>query len=57
MELKDWLIEPCGCEFCASFDFNTKKIILKKKLDLRNYSVNGQLMAYCPLCGRKIEED
>jgi len=56
MELKDYLVEPCGCEFCAKFDFKTKKIILKTKQDLKNYTVQGQQLAYCPLCGRKIEE-
>lgn len=56
MELKDYSIEPRGCEFCAKFDFKTGKIILKTKYDLKDYSINGERLNYCPLCGRKIEE-
>lgn len=57
MELKDYLIEPRGCEFCAKFDFETGRIIFKTKYDLKDYTIYGKRFAYCPLCGRKIEDN
>ena len=57
MELKDYLMNLRGCEFCAKFDFETGRIIFKTKYDLKDYTVYGKSFAYCPLCGRKIEDD